>query len=175
MSATPVTPFSYGHDDSNDPEYFEIVGGRWIKKESVGRRRHSQLNSIVTDLLTPFAEKLGGTVTHEWTIVRGEERVIPDVTFSFPNFEERDGYLVAPAFLVVESLSPGQRLNAMSRKCTDVYHQWGTHYCWILDYRNEQAYEVHQEAIPDGPQSILTAGSEIQLHVDEIYSRLRKR
>ncbi len=88
---------------------------------------------------------MGSTVEEEWTVVYEDEKAVPDTTFSFPSYQERDGYLVAPAFLVVESVSPKQRRRALFDKCRHKYHAWGVPYCWILDLEEEAGYEAHRE------------------------------
>ena len=87
----------------DNPEHYEFIRGQWLKKHSVGRKDHSNLECQIRLLLEPMAKRLGSAVVQEWTIVHSDEKLIPDVTFSFPNGQERDGYLVAPAFLVVGS------------------------------------------------------------------------
>jgi Uma2 family endonuclease len=163
------------YDDSEDPEYFEILDGRWIKKESVGRRKHSQLDRIVRSALEPFAQQMGSTVEEEWTVMHEDEKAVPDVTFSFPSYQERDGYLVAPAFLVVESVSPKQRRTTLFEKCRQKYHVWGVPYCWILDLEEEAGYEAHREMnglfrLTD----VLTAGPDVKLTVADVFEALNQ-
>ncbi len=81
-------------------ELYECIDGEWKRKQSVGRRKHSAIEMALLTLLKPFQASQGGYVSHEWTILNGREKVIPDVTFSFPDYKEDRGYLVAPAWLV---------------------------------------------------------------------------
>jgi Uma2 family endonuclease len=149
---------------------YECIGGQLIKKESVGRKQHSQLERIVRDLLTPFATKLGGIVEHEWTLQHGEDRLIPDVTMSFPDYHENEGFLVAPAFLVVETISKGQTVSLMAKKCRDYYHPWDTPYCWLIDTQKQAAYECHlQRGGSVTEVDVLTAGPSIQISVSDIF------
>jgi Uma2 family endonuclease len=158
----------------DSPEQYEFVRGQWRKKESVGRGDHSDIEFVVLSLLRPIAQRLGARVKQEWTVAYGTEKIIPDVTFSFPNPEIRDGYLVAPAFLAVESRSSGQRLKRLVDKCRLDHHRMGTPYCWILDTGEEAAYECHKEM--SGMHRLvetLTAGPEIRLSADEIFAQFR--
>ena len=175
MATKAAVPPLSAYDDSNDPEYFEFLDGRWIKKKSVGRRKHSQLNRIVRSALAPFAQKMNSVVEEEWTVMYGEEKAVPDVTFSFPSYGEKDGYLVAPAFLVVESVSPKQRRTTLFDKCRQKYHVWGVPYCWILDPEEEAGYEAHREMnglfrLTD----VLTAGPDIELAVADVFETLNQ-
>jgi Uma2 family endonuclease len=151
-------------------ENYECIGGQLIKKESVGRKQHSQLERIVRDMLTPFATKLGCIVEHEWTLQHGEDRLIPDVTMSFPEYHENEGFLVAPAFLVVETISKGQTVSLMAKKCRDYYHPWDTPYCWLIDTQKSAAYECHlQRGGSVIEVDILTAGPHIEISVSGIF------
>jgi Uma2 family endonuclease len=158
----------------DNPEHYEFLRGCWSKKESVGRIDHSEIELILRALLQPFAEKLRARVIHEWTVVCGSEKIIPDVTFSFPDPQIRDGYLVAPAFLAVESRSKGQRLKALLDKCRLDHHRMGTPYCWIIDTEEECAYECHKGM--NGMHllvDMLTAGPDINLSVAEIFNEFK--
>ncbi len=151
-------------------DHYERIGGQLIKKESVGRKQHSQLERIVRDLLTPFTTKLGGIVEHEWTIQQGDDKLIPDVTMSFPEYEENDGYLLAPAFLVVETSSKGQTPSLLAKKCRDHYHPWGTPYCWLIDTQKQAGFECHLQKGGSYTQvEVLTAGPDIQIPVSGIF------
>ncbi len=153
----------------DNPEHYELIRGQWLKKDSVGRKDHSELELKITLLLQPLAKRLNSEVLHEWTIVNGSEKLIPDVTFSFPNWTERDDYLVAPAFLVVETKSKGQRVQTLFDKCIKDYHRIGTPYCWVLDREEQAAYECHRDMAGSHRRTnLLTAGLEISLAVSDL-------
>jgi Uma2 family endonuclease len=97
------------------------------------------------------------------------------VTFSFSNPEIREGYLVAPAFLAVESRSRHQRIKSLLDKCRVDHHRMGTPYCWIVDTEEEGAYECHKEM--NGMHRLvdtLTAGPDISLSVAEIFKQFKQ-
>jgi Uma2 family endonuclease len=159
----------------DDPEHYEFLRGRWSKKESVGRADHSDMEVVISALLRPIAASLNARVRHEWTVVYGPEKIIPDVTFSFPNPEVHEGYLVAPAFLAVECRSTGQKLRMLLDKCRLDHHRMGTLYCWIIDAEEECAYECHNGM--NGMHRLvdtLTAGPDVSLSVNEIFEAFQK-
>ena len=163
------------HFDDN-PERYELLDGRRIRKASVGRLKHSQVERIVWELLKPYRQKVGGSLEIEWTMLNGQDKVIPDVTFSYPEPKLSDGYLVAPAFLVVETASKDQSLTSLLRKCRDRYHPFGTPYCWVIDSDEEAGYECHKAdnglfRLVD----VLTAGPDINLPVNAIFDELKKQ
>lgn len=98
MAANPALPPLVLENPHDDPEQYEFLRGQWRKKEAVGRADHSDIEFVVLSLLRPIAQRLGARVKQEWTVVQGAEKIIPDVTFSFPNPGVCEGYLVAPAF-----------------------------------------------------------------------------
>ncbi|HWF47183.1 MAG TPA: Uma2 family endonuclease [Bryobacteraceae bacterium] len=163
------------NDPHDNPEHYEFLRGQWSKKESVGRVDHSDIEMIIWALLRPIAITLHARVAHEWTIVYGSERIIPDVTLSFPNPEISDGYLVAPAFLVVECRSRHQRMRTLLDKCRLDHHRMGTPHCWIIDTEEECAYECHKEM--NGMHRLvdtLTAGPDVSLGVADIFEEFKR-
>ncbi len=172
MATELVLPFEQLDDDF---EHYEVLDGCMVLKQSVGRKKHSQLGRIIRSLLVPFQQKLGGDLEGEWTMLNGPDKLIPDVTFSFPNPTISDGYLVAPAFLVVETSSKDQSLSSLFRKCRDKYHVFGTPYCWIVDSEEEAAYECHKA--DNGLFRLvdtLTAGPDVALAVSAIFNELKQ-
>ncbi len=173
MATELVIPATYVDDD---PEHYELLDGRMVRKASVGRKKHSRIDRIVWALLQESQQKLGGTLEMEWTMLNGAEKLIPDVTFSFPNHQEFDGYLVAPAFLVVETSSQDQSLSSLFKKCREKYHFFGTPYCWVIDSQEEAGYECHKAdnglfRLVD----VLTAGPEVSISVSAIFDELKKQ
>lgn len=170
MATQLVDSLISGIPPGENPEFYECINGQWKRKQSAGRDRHSDLEMAVLMLLKPFEKSLGGRVRHEWTIAYGRNKLIPDVTFSFPEYTLERGYLVAPAWLVVETSSEDQRLSSLFKKCREQYHPSGTPYCWILDSEEEVGYECHQEM--GGAIRLvdeLTAGPQVKIAVADIF------
>ena len=164
-------------DPTDDPELYELLDGRWLKKESVGHIRHSRMCRILFDLLLPFCKRYGLAVEREWTVIRDGKKIIPDVTVSYPQPQPQEGYLVAPAFLAVETKLPGQRLQKLINKCLIDHHSMGTPYCWILDIEEELGYECHCETGKAIVVPVLTLGNcqwPINLPVKTIFNAFAK-
>ncbi|HMF74879.1 MAG TPA: Uma2 family endonuclease [Bryobacteraceae bacterium] len=114
--------------------------------------------------------RLGSIVEHEWTLRQGDDESIPDVTSSFPEHREEDGYLVAPAFLVVETSSKGQPMSLLAKKCRDHYHPWGTPYCWLIDTQKQARYECHRQREGSLTEvEVLSAGPDIKIPVLDVF------
>ena len=98
---------------------------------------------------------------------------MPDVTLAFPDSVIREGFVLAPVQLIVESVSTEQRHNKLFQKCFDIYHAWGIPYCWVIDPDEKSAYEVHRDwGGLVRPASTLTAGQEIRLDLGTIFTEL---
>ena len=172
MSSRLTIPPLHLLDASDNPEHYELLNGGWEKKESVGPFDHSAMDRAVYNLLRPFAKQLGCKLEQEWTVVLDGKKIVPDVTLSYPapDYRIKDGYPVAPAFLVVESRSQGQRLQRLVDKCVQDHHAMGTPYCWIIDIESETGYECHRGQTTAQAVPVLTAGPVISLTVDRIFT-----
>ena len=123
-------------------------------------------------MLAPLDHAQKSLAVTEWTVAHGRDKAIPDVTVSFPDWAEQEGCLVAPAFLVVESVSYKQRLPKLFEKCFETYHPWGVPYCWIVDPEGG-AYEAHKnQGGLVRPVETLTAGPNISLKLSDIFAEL---
>ncbi|MGA8599313.1 MAG: Uma2 family endonuclease [Bryobacteraceae bacterium] len=158
-------------DPSDDPEHYEFLNGQWVKKD-VGRKEHSKMGRILFNLLLPFARQLNCALDTEWTIVQGRKKIIPDVTMSFPapDYSMSDGYLVAPAMLVVETRSPRQRLSKLIDKCLNDHFGMDNRTCWIVDIEQELGYECKAETGQAVVVETLTAGPAIRIPVASVFS-----
>lgn len=177
MTAGPAPPLILP-DATDDPEFYELLGSKWVRKESVGRKEHSKMGRILFGLLLPFAEQYDLMIETEWTIVQGERKIIPDVTVSRPQPQIHDDYLVAPALLAVETRSRGQRLQTLIDKCLVDHHAMGTPYCWILDIDEELGYECHREigkAVVAPTLSLGNYSLPIELRVKNIFEAFHQK
>ena len=155
-------------------KYLEYLDGKWIKKEGVGRRKHEKVSQAVYSLLRRYREQVGGELCEHWTILLGPDKAEPDVTLSYPVYNEYQGYLVSPAFLVVEVRSYGQTLPYLVAKCKDRYHRSGTPYCWIIDAEAEIGYECHRDGLCPQQVEVLTAGPSIAIPVTQIFEEVSR-
>ena len=153
-----------------DEKYLEYLDGQWIKKESVGRKKHEDVTQAVYNLLRRYRSLVGGKVAQHWTIILGPDKAEPDVTLSHPVYNVHEGYLVSLAFLIVEVRSYGQTLPYLVNKCTNRYHRAGIPYCWIIDADSQTGYECHREGPHPQPVNTLTAGPIIAVPVAQIFA-----
>ncbi len=157
-----------------DEKYLEYLDGQWIKKENVGREKHEDVTQIIYNLLNRYRSQVGGKLAQHWTIILGPDKAEPDVTLSHPVYNVYEGYLVSPAFLVVEVRSYGQSLPYLVNKCTKRYHRAGIPYCWIIDADTQTGYECHQVGPHPKQVETLTAGPAIAIPVPQIFEEAAK-
>ncbi len=151
--------------------YLEFVNGQFVERV-LGGKTHSECQFNVVLRLKPIARRIGATVHQEWSLARGEEWLVPDVTLTHPGTFDTDqrGYLISTPLLCVEILSPGQTQSELLRKCKQ-YHAWGVPHCWVIDPAAQVCFESH------GPDSFkligigeeLTAG-DVKLAVADLFS-----
>ncbi len=155
-----------------EPEkYFEKIDGQLVER-NVGSGTHSDCTYQIASLLKTIAARKNARVRLEWSLAHGDEWMTPDVMLSFPGEirEDARGYLIAPAFLCIEILSPSDRLPDLFRKCSR-YYAWGVPHCWIIDPQTKACFEYHggSDFILADEQSALTAG-DIRLSISEILA-----
>ena len=157
-----------------DEKYLEYLDGQWIKKESVGRKEHEAVTQVIYNFLNRYRSLVGRKLAQHWTIILGPDKAEPDVTLSHPVYNTHQGYLVSPAFLVVEVRSYGQTLPYLVNKCTNRYHRAGIPYCWIIDADSQTGYECHREGLHPQRVETLTAGPIITVPVPQIFEEAAK-
>jgi Uma2 family endonuclease len=90
-----------------------------------------------------FLNRLGYEAYPEIHVRISETKwLIPDVTVD--RRLERP-YPTKAVPLVVEILSPDDRLGATLAKCEE-YHAWGTPYCWVIDPENKPRGNITKAA-----------------------------
>ncbi|MGA8026568.1 MAG: Uma2 family endonuclease [Bryobacteraceae bacterium] len=165
------THLSVPLDLQTDPEkYFEQIDGQLLERNS-GSGTHSDCTFKLVTLLKPIAAQRNSRVRLEWSLAKGDEWMTPDVMLAFPGEVREDarGYLIAPAFLCIEILSPADRQSDVFRKCYR-YHNWGVPHCWIVDPQAKACFEYHggNDSTLARENGSLTA-AEIRLPISEIF------
>ncbi|MBV9679854.1 MAG: hypothetical protein JO185_26200, partial [Acidobacteriaceae bacterium] len=73
-------------------------------------QKHENVTQAVYNLLNRYRLPVGSKLAQYWIMILGPDKAEPDVTLSHPVYSIYQGYLVSPAFLVVEVRSYGQTL-----------------------------------------------------------------
>jgi len=141
-------------------EYIDGV----LRPKSMGTKKHA----LLQHRLCKAIERQGYQALPEITVRVAQTRyLIPDVAV---DREIEDPYPTKPVPLVIEVLSPEDRLGAALAKCEE-YHQWGVPVCWVIDPERQTAWEYRKGGEPTkiDRRGTMTA-SEISVELDEMFA-----
>lgn len=144
-----------------DVDYVDGV----LEDRHVGEKDHAKLQLKIARLL----DLLGGYfVTIETRIRISDTRYrVPDVCVYHKEPDEQ--VFTAPPLLVVEILSPEDRMSRMQEKMEDFYSM-GCHGIWILDPARHKAYRYETPAIIEVFDTLTVAGdSRLSLSLSQIF------
>jgi hypothetical protein len=167
----PLPPGGWSDDDGKISEY---IDGRWIPKPDIGRLDTSMTIGAILKSLSPLSETVGGEILSGWHMLAVPDLLRPDVVMSFPRYSIYDGYLVAPAFLTVEVRVDKEQISTLATKCREKYHPFGTPFCWIIDIASREGYECHRDSDEPVTRRTLTAGAQVSLSVEQIFSEVKR-
>lgn len=141
-----------------DTSRYERIEGQLVERP-LPASRHSEVQEHAWVSLKPLAKQLGMRTHLEWTLDEEDKPehdwMTPDVLVSMPGErrESRIGYLLPPAFLAVEVLSPGQTIPQMIKKARR-FLRWGVQHVWLIEPEQNFALmaaegEIRPQFVPD--------------------------
>jgi Uma2 family endonuclease len=135
-----------------------------LEDRNVGEKDHSKLQFRVAKML----DALGGLfVTIEARIQVSSTRFrVPDVCVYEREPDEQIFH--APPLLVVEILSPDDRMARMQRKIED-YHRMGCMNIWLLDPWRRKGYQFDGTALVEVHGSLTTTSARLNLRISNIF------
>jgi Uma2 family endonuclease len=126
----------------------DYVDGR-LEERNLGEFDHAMLQSLLAHLFMANRAAWGVYAVSDWrTNVKPRRYRVPDVTV-LRSGSPRESIATHPPLLVIEILSPEDRLNRMATRCLD-YVQFGIEHIWIIDPQKRFAYRLNA----DGPEII---------------------
>jgi Uma2 family endonuclease len=162
MSATTLVSVEQYLSSVYDPDV-DYVDGE-LEDRSVGEKDHAKLQLKLVRLL----DSLGNWfVTIETRIKVSPTRFrVPDVCVY--TVEPDEQVFSTPPFVVIEVLSPEDRMARMQRKIED-YYGMGCRNVWILDPWRRKAYQYDGTAIVEVHGTLTTHDSLLALGVAQIF------
>jgi Uma2 family endonuclease len=150
-----------------EPEV-DYVDGE-LEDRNVGEKDHSKLQArFVGHFLN--LESQGIHVFPEVRIRVAPTRFrVPDVCV-YLGAEPEGQVLADPPFLVIEILSPEDRMSRMLRKIQD-YQAMGVPHVWVADPWDRKAYMYDGLALVEARGSLTTADPRISVPLDAIFPR----
>jgi Uma2 family endonuclease len=149
----------------------DYVDGRLVER-NLGELERSLLQSLLVHLFMNNRAAWSVYPAPEWrNKVRPGNYRIPDVTVLRAG-SPREPVATNPPLLVIEILSPEDRLNAMIKRCQD-YVQFGIPNIWILDPQRRCAYRL----TPQGAELIesgvlLVPETPIRIVLSDLFAEL---
>ena len=140
-----------------DPDV-DYVDGE-LEDRYVGEKDHAKLQKRIMRLF----EKLNA----EWFVIFETRMRVSETRFRVPDVcvyerEPDEQVFTAPPLVVVEVLSPDDRMSRMQRKLDD-YYTMGCRNIWILDPWEKRAFEYNGTATTEIHDKLSVAGFDINL------------
>ena len=143
-----------------EPE-MDFVDGE-LENRNVGEKDHSKLQARLIKLLPD-----GFAVFPEVRIQVSPTRFrVPDVCVYLAEPEEQ--VFTSAPFVVIEILSPEDRMSRMQRKIED-YWRMGCPNVWILDPWRRKAYRYDGNAMIEALEALTTDDSRLRLGLNAIF------
>ena len=140
-----------------DPDV-DYVDGE-LEDRYVGEKDHAKLQKKMTRLF----EKLNA----EWFVIFETRMRVSPTRFRVPDVcvyeqEPDEQVFTAPPLVVIEVLSPEDRMSRMQRKLED-YYTMGCRNIWILDPWEKRAFEYNGTATTEVYDKLSVSGFDINL------------
>jgi Uma2 family endonuclease len=168
MGATTLVSIADYLSGVYDPD-MDYVDGE-LEDRNVGEKDHAKLQLRVARLLDNMLDHMGAWfVTIETRIKTSATRFrVPDICVYAEEPEEQ--VFETPPLLVVEVLSPEDRMSRMQRKMED-YYGMGCRNVWILDPWRRKAFQFDGTAIVAAQGILTTDIPGLSLSISDIFAR----
>ena len=149
----------------------DYVDGR-VEERNVGEYDHSYLQMLLTHLFMNHREDWGVISLPDVRVQVNATRFrVPDVTVLRAG-TLREQILTHPPLMVIEILSPEDRLSRMTER-TDEYLDFGIEHIWIVDPKRRLAYRVTRAGLELAPTGEITVpGTPIHIVLSELFAEL---
>ena len=149
----------------------DYVDGR-IEERNGCEYDHSYLQAMLAHLFLNHQEEWGVRPLPDVRIqVKATRFRVPDVTV-IRSGTPREQILTHPPLLVIEILSPEDRLSRMTER-TDEYLEFGIENIWIIDPARRLAYRVTRAGFELAPAGEITvAETPIRVVLSELFAEL---
>lgn len=149
----------------------DYVDGR-IEERNLGEYDHGYLQTLLAHLFMSHQEDWGvRPLTDVRVQVKATRFRVPDVTVLRAGIP-RERILTHPPLLVIEILSPEDRLSRMTER-TDEYLDFGIENIWIVDPSRRLAYRVTRAGLELAPTGEITVPeTPIRVVLSELFAEL---
>jgi Uma2 family endonuclease len=141
----------------------DFVDGE-LEDRNVGEKDHAKLQFRVAKILDSLGEWFVTIETR--TKVSPTRYRVPDVSVYAEEPDEQ--VFTAPPLLVVEILSPEDRMSRMQRKMED-YYKMGCRNIWILDPWRRKSYRYDGTAIVEAQGNLTTDVPSLNISLADVF------
>jgi Uma2 family endonuclease len=126
-----------------------------LLERNVGEWDHSRLQMLLSQYLFSREKQWGIVVVPEQRVqVKARRFRVPDITVIAG--DPPDGPIITkPPFLLIEILSPSDRLTEMQDRIDD-YLSFGVRHVWVINPRTRQTYVYTSDGIREVRDGVLT-------------------
>jgi Uma2 family endonuclease len=150
-------------EDRPEPDY---VDGEVVER-GLPAIIHSQIQGALILFFASFMSRLHLLLLPELR-VQIEPRRFRVVDLAVYRDSKPDGrYATTPAFVVVEIVSPDDRLSRISQRLED-YHRWGVAHVWLVDPQLKRVYEYSEAGLLQQP-SLRLAEFDFEISAQELF------
>jgi len=149
----------------------DYVDGR-IEERNLGEYDHSYLQTLLVHLFMNHREEWGVRPLPDVRVqVKATRFRVPDITVLRAG-TPREPILTHPPLLVIEILSPEDRLSRITER-TDEYLDFGIENIWIVDPARRLAYRVTRAGLELAPSGEITVPeTPIRIVLTELFAEL---
>ena len=149
----------------------DYVDGR-IEERNLGEFDHALLQTLLGHIFTTNRDAWGVLALTDVRVqVKATRFRVPDVTV-IRTGTPRERILTHPPLLVVEILSPEDRLSRMTERTVE-YLDFGIENVWILDPASRLGYRVARTGLELAPSGEITVpGTPILVALSELFAEL---
>ena len=149
----------------------DYVDGR-VEERNLGEFEHALLQTLLGQTFMNNRDAWGVLALTDVRVqVKATRFRVPDVTV-LRSGTPRERILTHPPLLVIEILSPEDRLSRMTER-TDEYLDFGIEHIWIVDPKRRLAYRVTRAGLELAPTGEITVpGTPIHIVLSELFAEL---
>jgi Uma2 family endonuclease len=149
----------------------DYVDGR-LEERNLGEYDHALLQGLILNIFLNSRTAWGIVATPETRIqVKPARFRVPDVTV-LRSGTPREQILTHPPLLVIEILSPEDRLARIAKRNED-YLQFGIEHIWVIDPRTRKAYRNTAAGLqPIQSGELIIAGTPIRIVLSDLFAEL---
>ena len=169
MATTTLVPVEEYLRTDYEPDCDYVDGV--LEERNLGEQTHGQLEGEIFAYFSAKRKQPGVYPRLEWRVqISPTKFIVPDVCLLLKKTKEP--ILTTPPFVIIEILSPEDRITRMRRRIDD-YLNFGVRHIWLIDPESRRAWYCTGEGMTESKDLVLrTENPEIALPLAEIFQAI---